>query len=238
MKKSTWFNLLQYLSVLILSIGMFSACGVVSGRTRGSVYPNMYSQSPTSILIMPPINETDHVDAQDYFYSTILSGLAERGYYVFSPYLSLELLREESAADAEMFVDGSLKPFRDVFGADAVLFTTIKRWEKSVLSSEITVEVEYLIKSTSTHDQLFRRSAAMTVDTSVMKVSGLGSLGGLVSVAANALATAATDKVLAARKANAWILQDLPAGKYRAREYQKDQKTAVGAEHTVAVVVR
>lgn len=238
MKTYMHINIWHTLVGCLFWLGLSTSCGVVGERTRGSVYPKMYSQSPTSILIMPPINETNHVDAKDYFYSTILPGLAERGYYVFSPYLSLELMREESAADAEMFVDGSLKPFREVFGADAVLFTTIKQWDKSVLTSQITVEVEYLIKSTTTHDELFKRTATMTVDTSVMDASGLGMFGGIISMAANALATAATDKVVAARKANAWILQDLPAGKYRTQEYQKDQKIAVGEQHTSAIVVR
>lgn len=35
--------------------------------TRGEQYAKMYEEKPTSIVIMPPINQTQHVEAKDYF---------------------------------------------------------------------------------------------------------------------------------------------------------------------------
>lgn len=35
--------------------------------TRGEQYAKMYEEKPTSIVIMPPINQTQHVEAKTIF---------------------------------------------------------------------------------------------------------------------------------------------------------------------------
>lgn len=195
-------------SICILVIAVLANCGVGQSYTREALYPKMYSEKPVSILIMPPINQTNHVDAKEFFYSSMAQPLAERGYYVFSPYLSLDLMQQESANDAEQFIEGSMKPFRNVFNADAVLFTVIKKWSKAALANEINVEIEYILKSATTNETLFQRNADVKVDCSVIQN------GGIIGILANTLMTAATDKIVAARKANHFILSDMPAGKY------------------------
>jgi hypothetical protein len=44
---------------------------------------------------------------------------------------------------------------------------------------------------------------------------------------ATAINTAATDKVIAGRKCNAFVLSDLPAGKY-SNQYEVDKKNPAG----------
>lgn len=51
--------------------------------------------------------------------------LCEKGYYVFSPLLTMELFQSESAYDAEQFIEADLSQFRNVLGADAAMFTII-----------------------------------------------------------------------------------------------------------------
>ncbi len=46
---------------------------------------------------------------------TLYIPLCEKGYYVCSPYLTMELLQQESAYDAEMFIEGTLAPFKTIF---------------------------------------------------------------------------------------------------------------------------
>ena len=36
----------------------------------------------------------------------------EKGYYVFSPLMTMDLFKGESAYDSEMFINGDLKKFR------------------------------------------------------------------------------------------------------------------------------
>ena len=129
------------LTLLGLSSLFLRSCGLGKDYTRGALYPHLYNDKPKSILIMPPINETNQVEAKDSFFATLMVPLAEQGYYVFSPFLAKELMQQESAADAELFFQADLYPFAEVFGADASLFTIIHRWEKKALVGDILIDV-------------------------------------------------------------------------------------------------
>lgn len=207
------------------------SCGTSNPLTRATAYPKMYEEKPVSILIMPPINETNKVEAKESMYATLFQPLAEKGYYVFSPFLSNELLQSESADSSEQFIDGSLNPFRNVFGADAVLFTVIRKWEKMSLLSQINVDLEYILKSTKTNEILFQRHAKLTVDTSV------SSGNGLLDLLANSIATALSDHVIGARKANYFIFSDLPVGKYD-KLYLNDGKTSAARQNISGVTAK
>ena len=86
----------------------------------------MYEEKPATVVVMPPINQTTHAEAKDYFYSTLYESLCEKGYYVYPSYLTLQLFQQESAYDAEMFLENDLSSFRNMLGADAAMFTIIK----------------------------------------------------------------------------------------------------------------
>ena len=221
------------LGVALVMVAM-SSCGLLNrgSLTRGTAYPKMYEEHPTAILIMPPINKTNKVEAKESVYATLYMPLVNKGYYVFSPFLSQELLQSESGYDAEQFIDGSLTPFLTVYGADAVLFTTITRWNKLSALSQIEVAIEYTLKSTRTHEVLFHRSANVTIDASVVSSSSL-----LLDLIVNTVATALTDNVVGARKANAFILRDLPEGKYSPL-YLNDKEEAAGNPNVEAFTVR
>ena len=206
--------ILLFASALIL-------CSCSQQFTRASLYPKMYEEKPRSILIMPPINNTNHAEAKDYFYSSLSMPLTEKGYYVVSPFLASDLLKQESAYDSEMFINGSLTPFSNVFGADAVLFTTINKWEKQSGLNYIKVGIDYDLKSTKTGEILFNRSGELTVNFSS------GGSNGLLGLALDMIVTAATDKIIAARRCNLYVLQDLPEGLY-GREFDKDQNVKAG----------
>lgn len=135
--------------------------------TRDMQYPKMYEEKPVSIVIMPPINQTQHVEAKDYFYTTMFAPLCEKGYYVFSPLLTMELFQSESAYDAEQFIEADLSQFRNVLGADAAMFTIIKSWKRNNIGGKLTVDVEYILRSTKTNETLYRREGNIKVDTSV-----------------------------------------------------------------------
>lgn len=217
----THYNKLAYSLAPILSLLLlFSSCGLTNNFAKKSeVYKELYAQKPLSILVMPPINKTNKVEAKEAVYASLFHPLVERGYYVFSPILAQELLQSESAEDAELFIDGSLKPFNNVFTADAVLFTVIKKWQKIVVTNTIEVDIEYILKSTKDNKILFQRSADVTVDCKVVNSSSM-----LLNLVSNAIATALSDNIIAARKANGFVLSDVPDGKY-APLYDKDQDT-------------
>ena len=202
-------------------------------KTLGEQYPAMYEEKPVTIAIMPPINQTTHAEAKDYFYTTMYLPLCEKGYYVYSPYLTMEMFQQESAYDAENFLEADLSAFRNVLGADAAMFTIIKSWKRSNLGGNLTVDIEYILRSTKTGQTLYTREGKIKVDTSVN--GGGGGLGAIAGVIATAINTAATDKVVAGRKCNVFVLSDLPAGKY-SELYEKDTNNPAGKKFVKATV--
>ncbi|MDR3184960.1 MAG: DUF799 domain-containing protein [Prevotellaceae bacterium] len=198
----------------------------VSKLTKAEAYSKMYSERPLSIAVMPPINTTTNVEAKEFFYVTLTRTLCEQGYYVVPSFLCLDLYRTESAYDAENYATSPLDKFRTILGADAALFTYITEWKKSTLGSNITVTIEYVLRSTVTNETIFRRKGTITYDTSV-QVSGAGLLGAVAGLAASALNTAMSDYVPVARACNAAVLSDMPAGKY-SPSYDVDKTLIAG----------
>ena len=223
----------NYFTITIVAI-LLSSCAQSVGITRGVQYSQMYEEKPTSIVIMPPINQTNSVEAKEFFYTTMYMPLTEKGYYVFSPYLTMEMLQSESAYDSEMFLEGDLGSFQNVLGADAAIFTIIKSWDRNSLLGYLTVGVEYVLRSTATGETLYHREGLIQVDTSVNGGGG-GLVGSLVNMAATAINTAMTDKVVAGRRCTAFVLSDMPVGKYDA-DFGKDSEVLAGDKYIRATV--
>jgi hypothetical protein len=216
---------------IIMAVVSLASCSTPT--TLSQQYPGMYEEKPLSIAIMPPINQTTHAEAKDYFYTTMYMPLCEKGYYVYSPYLTMEMFQQESAYDAEMFLEADLTPFRNVLDADAAMFTIIKDWRRNNVGGMLTVKIEYILRSTKTGQTLYTREGEIRVDTSIY--GGSGGFGALVGMIATAINTAATDKVVAGRKCTAFVLTDLPAGKYSPM-HEKDASNPAGKKFIKAIV--
>ena len=202
---------MKRLIYFLLASFLVTSCGLLDSVTRGTQYAKMYEEKPVTLLVMPPINNSTHVEAKDLLYTSISRPLIEAGYYVISPLLAMDVLKAESAYDSENFFDAPLTAFKNFFGADAVVFSVIDSWTKKGMG--IQTKIRYVIKSAHTNEILFDRSCDLYLDLSIDSKSG-GALGALVNLAASAINTAATDHIVAARKANYYILRDVPRGKY------------------------
>lgn len=217
--------------IMIISC-MVASCGTLSTITRESQYAKMYEEQPVTLLVMPPINNSSNTEAKELLYTSISRPLIEAGYYVISPLLAMDVLKAESAYDAELFYDAPLNSFQKYFGADAVVFSIIDSWTKAGMG--INTEIRYVIKSAHTNEILFDRSCDLYLDLSVD--SGNDSLLGLlVDLAASAISTAATDHIVAARKANYFIMRDIPRGKYDPL-YMQDKDLIAEQKDIVATV--
>lgn len=190
-------------------------------------YANLRTESPHSILVVPVINRSVEVNASDYLLSTISVPLAERGYYVFPVHLVKRMMEDDGLGDADMVHAGEPQKLGGMFGADAVMYITINRWDARyiVFSTTVTVELKYVLKSASSGQTLWQNS-----QTVVYQPQNSNSNGGLAGLIAQAI-TAAVEKaapnyVPLARQANARAIytkgQGLPAGPY-SDLYQKDQ---------------
>lgn len=214
-------------SIIISLAVLVSALAFIScGTTKIQAFPKMYEEDPLIMLIMPPINNSTAVDAKDYFYTTMTVPIAEAGYYVLPPAMTMATLQRESAYDSERFIDGDLSKFGQLFGADVAVFTIINSWNKSIIGSTITIELEYIFKSTKTNEVLFHRQAKIKCDTSTgMKGNGL--LGSLLVATADAVRTAASDYVSVAVMCNETALSDIPYGKYHPAHKSDKEEAAM-----------
>ncbi|WP_423129765.1 GNA1162 family protein [Gaoshiqia sp. Z1-71] len=197
-------NLLYF----VVAAAMLASCSNAKLLPKSEAYKNIYQEKPLSVLLLPPINRSTKVEAKELFYSSLSQPLTLRGYYVMPPLLSMEILKEESAYDAELFINNSMKQVGDLFGVDAVLFTTIHEWNKTAIASQINVKIEYLLKSARTDEILFHRTGDITLNVSVNTGSIIGNVVGSM------LATALTKEIVVARNCNYYTVTDIPSGKY------------------------
>jgi hypothetical protein len=183
---------------------------------------------PRSILVIPVINNSVDLTAGDYFVSTVPVPLAERGYYVFPVNMVKRLLEDDGLADASLVHGAPPDRLGNLFGADAVLYMVIQKWEATwiLLSTQVTVQFEYKLVDVKTATVLWEDKRTM-VYSSNSGNSG-GGLGALIGAVINAAVTkAAPNYMPLARQANTTALAypgpGLPAGPYRP-EYKKDYR--------------
>ncbi|HEY6100783.1 MAG TPA: GNA1162 family protein, partial [Anaeromyxobacter sp.] len=92
-------------------------------------YAKLAAARPRSILIVPVVNKSVDVNAADYFLSTVAVPVAERGYYVFPVNMVKRVLEDDGLADAGLVHGADPMRLASLFGADAVLYISIERWD-------------------------------------------------------------------------------------------------------------
>lgn len=183
---------------------------------------------PRSILVVPVVNNSVDLTAGDYFLTTVPVPLAERGYYVFPVNLVKRLLEDDGLADASMVHAAPTDRLGTLFGADAVLYVVVEKWEAKwiLLSTQVTVEVAYTMKDVKTGTVIWEDREARTYASDS---GGGGLIGAIVSAA---VAKAAPNYMPLAQQANATALaypgQGFPDGPYRI-EYLRTHPQAGGA---------
>ncbi len=210
------------LMIIIILLLVVTACAPTM-VTKGDKFPAIYEESPSSILILPPMNESTAADAKEYYATTIQEPLSYWGYYVFPYEVTTEILKMEGIYDVELLKGLPIQKFGEYFGADSVLFTTIKRWDLSylVIASSLTISIDCELKSTKSSRTLWRYNGTVVVDLS--GGSSGGGVGGLIAkVIVTAIQSAMVDYVPHARRANYVSLNSLPYGKYHSL-YKQDQ---------------
>jgi len=218
-------KLLTCITVTLVSF-IFLGCGAATPQpTKGSLYPKMYEEKPRSLLILPPMNESTDAEAKDYYMTTVEMPYALMGYYTFPVEMVGDIMKQEGIYDTELLYEMPLDKFAEYFGADAILFTRIKKWDVSymVVASKLTVAIESKIVSTKTSEVLWSYNGHIVVDLGGGNNSGdLAAL--IINAVATAINTASADYVKYARQVNARMMYALPAGPYHPL-YLQDQDT-------------
>lgn len=208
---------------LFFSLFILNGCGPAH-VTKGEKFPMLYEERPVSILVLPPINQTTAADAKEYYATTIAEPLSLFGYYVLPIEVTADVLKMEGIFDTELLLRTPPQKFKTFFGADAVLYTTIEKWDVTylVLSSKLTVAVHCVLKSTVSGETLWQRRGSVEVDLSGGNQSITSFLDVAIRAAATAVRTATADYVPCAMRANFIALATIPVGKYHP-QHDKDR---------------
>ena len=204
---------IAYAFLIIVGI---SVVGCGSYTSKGEFAPRMYEERPATILVLPPINNSTAADAKEYYITTIAEPLSNCGYYVLPTEVVNDILKQEGLFDTETMMNVPLEKFKEYFGADAVLFVTIEKWDTQFLltSGSVTVMAICELKSTITGELLWFYDQEIEVNTSGDS-GGMGGWAGLATlIITTAVETATQDYVPVARQVNEKILVTIPYGQY------------------------
>jgi hypothetical protein len=188
--------------------------GCASGPQRQD-FAKFRAENPQSILIVPVTNRSVDVNAPDYFLATVSEPLAERGYYVFPVNMVRSVLSDDGLSDANMVHAGDPRKLGELFGADAIMYISIERWDAKyvVFSTTVTVELNYLLKSAHSGEVLWNNHQIVVYQP---QQSGGGIAGLVAGAIAAAIEKAAPNYMPLARQANHGAIYTkgtgLPAG--------------------------
>jgi hypothetical protein len=178
-----------------------------------------HAAAPRSILVVPAVNKSLDVDAPNYLLSTLTMPLAEKGFYVFPVATAKIVLEQEGFYEGEQVHQQSPEMLAKLFGADAVLYVTINRWDAQymLISTTVTVNFDYrLVYKDGT--ELWRANQQMQYSPQQQNTGH--PLANLIGAAISAAMTRAAPNYLPlANMANAQVFVNgptaIPNGPYR-----------------------
>ena len=146
--------------IILLALTLIVA-GCVQQQKRE--FPAFAQANPRSILVVPVTNETLDVDAPNYLLSSLAFPLAEKGYYVFPVNTTKVILEREGLYEGEQIKDVPAARLASMFGADAILYVHIRRWDAQylVFSTTVTVNFDYRMVDRD-GNEIWKTTQAMT----------------------------------------------------------------------------
>ena len=199
-----------------LLVVALTGCANMSAKKDLSAFN---AAAPRSILVVPAVNKTLDVDAPNYLLSTLTIPLAEKGFYVFPVNTAKFVLEQEGFYEGEQVHNQSPEALAKLFGADAVLYVTINRWDAiyAILATTVTVEFDYRMVGKD-GAEIWRANQKMQYSP---QSSSVGSpLAMLITAAINAaVARAAPNYLPLTQQANQMVFvlgpNAIPNGPYR-----------------------
>lgn len=220
----------SFVIMLLLIAFALTGCGPkYEPVTRGEFAPAVYEEQPKTIVILPPMNNTTAADAPVYYSTTMYAPLVLRGYYVFPYDVTTRILMDNGFVSTEELLNNSLEPFKEYFGADAILFSTIHKWDLSymVLAATLSVDIECTLRATKTGEDIWNIRKNIVIDLTGRSSSGNPLVDLIAQAIATSIAAAAADYVPYAYNLTQAIAMTLPSGPYRS-DFGQDQDKPTG----------
>ncbi|RFU47322.1 DUF799 domain-containing protein [Paraburkholderia sp. DHOC27] len=189
---------LRLLSAAAL-LGMLAACAGPAQQLTD--YTAFKKSQPRSILVLPPVNETPDVKASYGMLSQMTKPLAESGYYVIPVGLMDETFKQNGLTTASNMQDIAPAKLRQIFGADAALYTTVTKYGSvyQVVDSTTIVSASAKLVDLRTGDVLWHGvgSANGNEVGGNVDVNAFGLVGALVQAAVKQVAHSLSDDSVA-----------------------------------------
>lgn len=212
---------------------LLTLCALATALLTGCVtQPTKKDQSalaaaaPRSILVVPTINKSLDVDAPNYVLAALPMPIAEKGYYVFPVNTTKYVLEQEGYYEGERIHQQPTETLAKLFGADAVLYVSINRWDAqfALITTTVTVEFDYRLVSKD-GTELWKENKQMQYSPQNNN-SGGGAMGLILSAVINAaIARAAPNYMPLTHQANQQVFvlgpNALPDGPYRTTATKK-----------------
>lgn len=151
--------------MLLLALALLGACSSTR-PPAGYDYTAFRHSRPASLLVLPPVNNTPDIKATYGVLAQATQPLAEAGYYVLPVSLVNETFRQNGLTTPTDIHAVPAAKLREIFGADAAVYLTVKSYGTSffIVSSETTVEVEGRIVDLRSGQLLWQGSARASSD--------------------------------------------------------------------------
>ncbi len=203
-----------------LATALITGCATTPKPARD--FSAFNNAAPRSILVLPVVNKSLDVEAPNYFLSTITIPFANRGFYVFPVNAVKAVMDSEGMADPDLAHRADPTILGKLFGADAILYVKINRWDATyaVLSTRVTVDFDYEIKDGRNGESLWKEKQTMAYVPQQTNSTG-HPLADLIGMAVSAAITKAKPNYMPlTRMANGAASVNLPTGPYIDRATQ------------------
>lgn len=158
-------------------------------------YAAYRAHQPTSILVLPPVNQTPDIGATNGMWSQVTLPLAESGYYVFPVALVDDVFKQNGVTEPEQANAIPVAKLKEIFGADAALYIDVTKYGATytVVNSEVRVTATAKLVDLGTGTLLWQGTATASSAENQNNSSG-GLVGMLVTALVNQIANSVGDR--------------------------------------------
>lgn len=213
------------MKIFTLLLALFALSGCVQQPVKQDMSA-FTAAAPRSILVVPTVNKSLDVDAPNYVLSTLPVPLAEKGYYVFPVNTTKYVLEQEGMYEADRIHNEPTESLAKLFGADAVLYVQINRWDAQYLliAATVTVDFDYRLVSKD-GTEIWKEHKTMQYSPQNNNNSGSALAVLIGAIVSAAMTRIAPNYLPLTQQANQQVFvlgpNALPDGPYRPKELKK-----------------
>lgn len=166
-----------------------------------------------TIIALPPVNQSTAAGAEAFFDKAIREPVLYIGYKALPAQMTTPFLLANGINNTATLDAVTLKKFKDLFDADAIMFSTITGW-KAVEGNadQLKLMVSYVLKSTADGKEMWKLDDQVNIDLKDRFYAGkMGILSQVLLAGANAMTTSVFQKSLLEY---AVTLNFMPTGPY------------------------